>query len=377
MGKDTNIEQYAPQLLLSLIGIDPGKPNPEFMALYKKQVKDGYAALSGMGSFNHQQMLHAVQLWDEGLPAVDWWRGYFLQQLGKQEPAPGQEQMGYFAGNEPFGPSYEPFRWGSALAVRLWAIRNPGKADDLLELTGRYAEVVCTLCALGAVPFPDKVQYFNKKKNRLNYTGPYVSPVGERSNQHGTSDLCLLFAMSVGWPDYKYFPQPDWPVQIAQRVKAEGDLGVGSDLASALRLYVENNPGPLAPLQQALDKIKIKAEQHFIRWPEGILVYKPQRINGNTPCFLYDWMPYAQEASTLVYPWPSGRGANVQGAGRCWIDAQRNISVQTEYVKLCPAPLALPTEDPVSVVTMGPDGLVACRDLSSLLVIDTQTPSEG
>jgi hypothetical protein len=180
----------------------------------------------------------------------------------------------------------------------------------------------------------------------------------------------------VGW-DYKYFPQPDWPVQIAQKLKTEGDLGLSSDLADALKLYVENNPGPLDPLQQALDGIKIKTEQHFIRWPEGILVYKPQRINGNTPCFLYDWMPYAEEASTLVYPWPPGRGANVQGAGRCWIDAQRNISVQTEYGKLCPAPFALPTDDPVSVVTMGPDGLVAGRDLSGLLVIDTQTPAEG
>jgi hypothetical protein len=377
MGKDTNIEQYAPQLLLSLIGINPGKPDPQFMAQYRKQVRDGYDALSGMGSFNHQQMLHAVQLWDQGAPAVEWWRGYFLQQLGKQAPKPGQEQMGYFAGNEPFGPSYEPFRWGSVLAVRLWATRNPAQAADLLDLTGGYAEVVCTLCALGAVPFPDKVLWFNKNKNRLNYDGPYVSPVGERSNQHGTSDLCPLFALSVGW-DYTYFPQPDWPVQIAKKLKAEGDLGVNPDLANALTEYVKGNPGPLEPLQKALDGIKIKAEQHFIRWPEGILVYKPQRINGNTPCFLYDWMPYAQEASTLAYPWPSGRGNGVKGAGRCWIDSQRNISVQTEYGKLCPPPLALPTDDPVSVVTVGPDGLVAGRDLSSLFMIDTQeTPAQG
>ena len=47
--------------------------------------------------------------------------------------------------------------------------------------TGRYAEVVSTLCALGAVPFAEKVQFYNQRKKRLNYNGPYVSPVGERS----------------------------------------------------------------------------------------------------------------------------------------------------------------------------------------------------
>lgn len=367
MGKATNIEQYAPQLLLSLSGLDKDKPDPDFRALYKSQVRDGYDALSGMGSFNHQQMLHAVQLWDQGVSAADWWRGYFQQQLGMQAPQAGQEQMGFFAGNEPFGPSYEPFRWGSVLAVRQWVLRNPGKADDLLALTGRYAEVVSTLCALGAVPFTDKVQFFNPKKKRLNYTGPFVSPVGERSNQHGASDLCPLFASSVGW-DYKLFPKPSWPVQTAQSL--EGDLGVSPALAASLRQYVEESPGPLEPLQQALAGIKIKSAQHFIRWSDGLLVYKPQRTNGNTPCYLYHWLPYAEQTSSLIYPWPPGRGANVTGTGRCWIDSQRVLSAQTQFADLCPAPLTLPAADPLSVLTMGPDGLVTDRPLSSLFEAD-------
>jgi hypothetical protein len=101
------------------------------------------------------------------------------------------------------------------------------------------------------------------------------------------------------------------------------------------------------------------------------LVYKPQRTNGNTPCYLYNWLPYAEQTSSLIYPWPSGRGNGVQGTGNCWIDPQRKISVQTQYGDLCPAPLDLPGDDPVSVLTMGPDGLVAGRPLTSLFVIDT------
>lgn len=364
MGKPTNIEQYAPQLLLSLTGIDKSGPDPQLLGRYKSQVRDGYDALSGMGSFNHQQMLHAVQLWDEGAPAADWWRGYFRQQLGQQKPAPGQELMGFFAGSEEFGPSYEPFRWGSVLSVRLWALRHPGEADDLLALTSRYAEVVSTLCALSAVPFPDKVAYFNPKNKRFTYTGPYVSPVGERSNQHATSDQCPLFAASVGW-DFKYLPQPDWPVQIANDLN--GDLGVNATLAAALQQYVQDNPGPLAPLQQALQGITVRTDQHFIRWRVGRLVYKPSRSNGNTPCYLYDWLPYADETATLVYPWPPGRGNGIPGAGACWIDAQRNISVETQFTDLLPPPLALPPDDPVSVITMGPQGLITGQSLASLI----------
>jgi hypothetical protein len=372
MGKPTNIEQYAPPLLLSLSGVNKDRADSDSLNRYRNQVRDGYGALSGMGSFNHQQMLHAVDLWERGAPAADWWRGYFLQQLGKQKPQDGQELMGFFAGSEPFGPSYEPFRWGSVLAVRLWARRNQGQADDLLDLTAGYANVVCTLCALGAVPFPTGA-YFNAKNRRFPYTGPYVSPVGERSNEHSTSDLCPLFASSVGWK-YQLLNEPGWPVEMAGAL--DGDLGVDPTLAAALRQYVQGNPGPIEPLAEALQGITVRGEQHFIRWPAGRLVYKPQRTNGNTPCYLYDWLPFGDEtvSATLVYPWPSGRGDNVRGAGACWIDAQRNISVQTQYADLCPPPFALPQDDPVSVVTMGPNGLLTGQSLDLLVVTE---PPQG
>jgi hypothetical protein len=371
MGKPTNIEQYAPKLLLSLTGIDKDEPDPQDLDRYRNQVREGYAALSGMGSFNHQQMLHAVELWDKGAPAAEWWRGYLKQQLGQQKPLPGQELMGFFAGSEPFGPSYEPFRWGSVLAVRLWALRNPGQADDLLALTAGFAAVDCSLCALGAVPFPDKALYFNPRNRRMTYTGPFVSPVGERSNVHAVSDLSPLFAASVGW-DFKLLTKPDWPVQVANALG--GDLGVTPELAAALRQYVLDNPGPPAPLQQTLAGITVRAEQRFVRWRVGRLVYKLQRTNGNTPCYFYDWLPYAEETATLVYPWPQGRGSGIPGAGRCWIDAQRDISAQTQFTDLLPKPFLLPADDPVSVLIMGPQGLITGRTLESLF---ENPPSPG
>jgi hypothetical protein len=371
MGKPTNIEVYAPPLLLSLMGENKSKPDPQSFGMYRNQVRDGYGALCNGGSFNHQQILHAVNLWDRGAPAADWWRGYFRQQLGQEKPQEGEELMGFFGGSEPFGPSYEPFRWGSALAVRRWALQNHD--DDLVQLTGRYAEVVSTLSALGAVPFPDKVVYWNEKNKRMRYTGPYVSPVGERSNQHAASDLCQLFASSLGW-EYQYLPAPDWSLAIA--LMPGSDLGVGGEVATALRDYVQGQPGPLDPLAKVLEGITMRTEQHFVRWPEGRLVFKPQRTNGNTPCYLYDWLPYEEQTATLVYPWPPGRGQNVQGAGRCWIDGEHKISVQTIYGDLCPEPFALPAGEPISVVTMGPEGLLTGRKLADVMGEPPAEPME-
>jgi len=381
MGKPTNIEAYAPQLLLFQLGITKQKPDQKYWDLYKKDIRDGYGALCNGGSFNHQQMLHAVRLWDASQPeppAVAWWVGYFQQQLGLQTPAKGEETMGFFAGTEPFSPSYEPFRWGSVLAVRQWALEK--KNNQLMSLTSGYAQVVCTLCALTAVPMPDKVRYWNQNKKKLVYTGPYVSPVGERSNEHAVSDQSPLFGWSVGW-DFQLLSPQDWPLQIAGLLK--GDLGVGNPLANQLQKYVKDNPGALAPLAGALTKIKVMAEEHVVRWKEGRLVWKPSRINGNTPCYLYDWFPYDTQTATLAYPWPSGRGFNVKGAGQCSVDTSgggRTVRAQTDYCggdqPACPFQ-ALPPETPLAAVTMGPQGLMKGSEhpVPASPAAPTETPS--
>lgn len=365
MGGPNNIEAYAPQLLLSQIGRLRDKPAQNFWDQYPKDLKDGYGPLCKGGSFNHQQILHAVRLWDASQPAepaVDWWLGYLRQQLGLQTPDPGEETMGFFAGTEPFGPSYEPFRWASVLAVRLWTLSHQGHGD-LAQLTARYAEVVCTLCALTAVPVTDEVRYWNERKNKMMYNGPFVTPVGERSNEHAVSDMSPLFALSVGWEGLQLLgPQDDWPLQVAAAL--QGDLGVSQPQADGLKSYVRGNPGPLEPLAAALTGIKVMTEEHVVRWPEGRLVWKPFRINFNTPCYLYDWFHYDQNTAELPYPWPQGRGFRATGAGTCWIDETadgRTIHIQTDYCggdnPACPSQ-ALPAGDPVSSLTIGPQGLV-------------------
>ena len=101
----------------------------------------------------------------------------------------------------------------------------------------------------------------------------------------------------------------------------------------------------------------MKAEEHVVRWTEGRLVWKPSRINGNTPCYLYDWFPYDEQTAFLAYPWPSGRGFNVKGAGECTVDASgdgRTVRTQTDYCggdnePACPFQ-ALPPGTPVDVM---------------------------
>ncbi len=326
--KSRNVEVYAPKLLLHLIGVDRAPTNDvaEWEAAYKRDLRPGFAALSGQGSFNHQQMLRAVDLWKTNDPS--WWKTYLRWQCGVEEPPPEHALLRFFGGSEPFSPTYEPFRWGSVLAARLWTLRK--RDAELLRLTSRYAEAICALCALTAVPWPDTARSVNRRGEPV-YRGPFVSPVGERSNQHVVSDLGPLFGFSVHWPDVWVKNLDSWPLRVAHELR--GDLGVNESLAEDLKSHV-NGEDRAGVLERVLKGITVRGENRVLRFPEGRLVYKLERTNGNTPCIFYEWYDFTTKTATIGFPWPEGRGARLRGAGQCDIveeDGTRKVVAQTEY----------------------------------------------
>ena len=327
--KSGNIEVFAPLLLLHMLGIEraPTTQVAQWEQSFVRNFRDGFDPLSGMGSFNHTQMLQAVQLWKTNDPS--WWKTYLRWQCGQEQPPEEHDLLRFFGGSEPFSPTYEPFRWGSVLAARLWALRR--RDDELQQLTARYAEVVCTLCALTAVPWPDTVRSVNARGEPV-YQGPFVSPVGERSNEHIVSDLGPLFGFSVHWSDI-WVKNPDaWSLRVA--LALDGDLGVRDDLAADLKSYVNGDMDRASALEQALKGITVRAENRVLRFANGRLVYKTQRTNGNTPCIFYEWYDFEAKTATVGFPWPSGRGANLRGEGQCDIveDGEgRRVVAATQY----------------------------------------------
>jgi len=327
--KSGNIEVFAPRLLLHILGIEraPAAEVAQWEQSFARAVRSGFAALSGKGSFNHQQMLRAVDLWKTNDPS--WWQTYLRWQCGEAKPPEEHDLLRFFGGSEPFSSTYEPFRWGAVLAARLWALKN--RNDGLLRLTSRYAEVVCALCALTAVPWPDTVRSVNRRGQPV-YRGPFVSPVGERSNEHIVSDLGPLFGFSVHWPDI-WVKNPDtWPLRVA--LKLNGDLGVSDQVAGDMKSYVNGDMGKAGALERVLRGVTVRAENRVLRFPEGRLVYKTERTNGNTPCIFYEWYDFEAKTATVGFPWPSGRGARLRGAGQCEVveDGEgRRIVAETEY----------------------------------------------
>lgn len=327
--KSGNVEVFAPKLLLHILGIEraPTTEVAGWEELFTRKLRPGFAALSGKGSFNHQQMLRAVDLWKTNDPS--WWQTYLRWQCGEEQPPEEHDLLRFFGGNEPFSPTYEPFRWGSVLAARLWALRK--RNDELLRLTSRYAEVACALCALTAVPWPDMARSVNRRGQPV-YRGPFVSPVGERSGEHIVSDLGPLFGFSVHWPDV-WVKNPDtWPLRVA--LALDGDLGVKDELADDMKSYVNGDMDRAGALERVLRGVTVRAENRVLRFPNGRLVYKTERTNGNTPCIFYEWYDFETKTATVGYPWPSGRGARLRGFGQVEIveDGEgRRIIAATEY----------------------------------------------
>jgi hypothetical protein len=229
------------------------------------------------------------------------------------------------AATRPSSSTYEPFRAGSYNAIRLLAIRHPNHplADRAVALTSRYNEVLAVLLSLGAVPWTDAEEF--KGSAGAWYTGPMVSPVGERSGTHAfQGDLGPFLGLACGLSFVS--KREDWPLKVCRL--CPGGLGVPPASVRKISDVLNGAIGP-GPVLDLLAGITLWAPTSWSRWSDGtVLTYKDSRQNNNTACIFWSLADPVAQKMSIGYPWPAGFSASrhASGTGECRIDGRRIVA---------------------------------------------------
>jgi hypothetical protein len=333
--------------------LDPGHPEAWAPALLRELIDFGAAGLSrqggiwaewarerfrpesylGAGSWNWQHMICACLLWldpqtevdflGRTIPILDWWNELLAAQLGRQPLA--DAILDRFGGTETLSSTYEELRAGSVASLRLLALRFPDnpRSPEVLTLTGAYAQILSCLLALGAAPWWDRQGHVGAG-NKPYYTGPTVSPVGERSTPAHAyqSDLGPFLALATGLP-LETSKREDWPVEVCRQVAAlDPTLGVDPGIAAACRALVAGDGSAAGTVVAALARVTLASRIEWLRWPEGVLALSGPRINLNTPKIFWSFADRATQTMQIGFPWQGGqhRGKGASTApGSCEI----------------------------------------------------------
>lgn len=310
-------EVWAPALFGHWMGLEP---------LPQAQVAEAVAVLNqnppnlgrlerGVSSWNWDWMIAAAQLWRPDGNKTDillTWTTLLRAQAGTGTKR--NTLLGKFEGAEPTSSTYTAWRVGSVLAVLHWCRTRTFPPDSVLarrtatveRAARRWLDIWCGIQALGMVPWPDRVGYRAANGN-LWWRGPTPSPVGERSTHAYDPDQPALWALLVDWPaEQLRFQRTGWPTLVAQRV------AYSAATARDLRTWVQKGTG-LTKVLASLARVRLFGDQHWIRLPEGLLVYREQRLNNNSPTHLYSWAPDAAQTMTLGYPVAPGRRGRGSG----------------------------------------------------------------
>lgn len=257
---------------------------------------------------------------------IDWWREWLALQVGDGVtslplraslagmPPPSLDTLHSisrcFDGTETLSAMYGDGRYGAVAAVRLLALRHPKHpaAPELIRLTGRYLEILATLLALSSRPWTDPG--YRADNGHMWYAGPTVAPVGERSEAAGLqNDRGPILQTLRGGPQTSN--RSGWPAEVFAKLVAE--------FPSEARSYQRGDDLPFVIVSR-LFGVRLWSEQHWVRWSEGLLVWKPRRQNNNTPAVFWAWMDDSAKRMTIGYPYPEGkhRGKGASGAqGHC------------------------------------------------------------
>lgn len=248
---------------------------------------------------------------------VDWWRDWLALQVGDSSAERFITAMltRYLDGTETLSAMYGDGRYGAVAAVRLLALRHPQHpaASELIRLTGRYLEMLATLLALSSRPWTDPG--YRADNGRMWYSGPTVAPVGERSEAAGLqNDRGPILETLRGRPQTS--ARSGWPAaifsQLAQEFPASRTASRWADEVVSAATATD--------LIRSLAGVRLWSEQHWVRWNEGLLVWKPRRQNSNTPAVFWAWLDDGAKRMTIGYPYPDGkhRGKGASGAqGDC------------------------------------------------------------
>lgn len=352
-----NIETYAPELLLELIN---GKPDPRKLTRLAGDVKRDFAWVDKGGSWNHAQMLMAAELWDarrSSLIPAAWWTTYLRSQLGEIR-ADRPSSLDYFGGTEQFSNTYEGWRWGAVLAVRLWALRN--RNHELLRLTARYTEVQTALLALGAAPGPTKTgiilspnasaevhPHTHRTGSQLWWDGPSLPMSGARSTPaHLGTDERMPLHRWYGLGRWIDDPKSRfaWPWVIAHHLRKRDDEMTGDILSDP---------------RASLDSIRLLVPHHFLHWQhEGIrLNYMEELANGNTTSILGHVRYSNEDRAVYLFPWP-GRIRSGLGPARCEIKSDRGKLRLVASSRFGEVSIDIPSREPDTHVSIGPNGVI-------------------
>ena len=316
-------EVWAPALIGHWMGLEP---------LLKLQVAEAVAVLDkkppncerlkrGVSSWNWDWMIGAAELWRPDGDKIDIlrkWTCLLEAQAGKGQRGTFLAQL---EGSEPCSSTYTAWRVGSALAVLHWCRTRelrPGSplarnTERVEKAVLRWLEIWCCIQALGMVPWSDRIGYRPAHGGDLWWKGPTPSPVGERSTHAYDPDQPALWAVLVAWPSAQLkFQRTSWPTLVAQTV------GYRVGKARDLRTYVQKEQADPSPVLAGLTGVRLFGVQHWIRLPEGLLVYREHRLNNNSPTHLYTWAPDAEKTMALGYPVPPGsrgRGSRAPRGG--------------------------------------------------------------
>jgi hypothetical protein len=344
------------------------------LALYEQWAKSDFspaAYLNPGKSANWQHMIGACLLWmnpatsvnGAGLPfpatnITEWWLGLFQAQAGQ---IPTETMFQYFGLSEPLSCIYEQFRWGSILAVRLWALENPKSAQsqNLLTWTARYSEILCCLLALGGVGWTAlkallnsaPADGFTNSKGQFWYAGPTFSPVSERSEAMGLQNsLGPLWCMATGWSLKVPLNRFGWAADdIGPRVldapNSGHNFGSGAGFQAAVNWLETPNASTLSAVISNLSGIKLWSPQYWLTWPgSGLLAYKTEHKNGNTPCIFWSWSDFNAQSINLGWPWPPGRNREQSPPCGCCINyGTGEIIATVQEPRAVPATLTLPS----------------------------------
>jgi hypothetical protein len=346
--KQFHVEVAAPAAILQHLGADievgppatkdaKGKIKPEAGSLREwlegRDGSMGGLVQGGARSWNHPQLLMAAR----GLVLGDW--GDALAVMEMQAGIRKPEGLACFLdGEEPRSSDYDPYRWACGI---IFAEKGPGLLSFAArKVLGRQVAIQ----ALGAVPWTDQGEEFRNAKGGLFYGGPTLSPVGERSPKTSNPDLNGLFCRLLGISAAK--AREGWGNAVADILGCE-PVADGAAIFRDPDLAVK-----------MLGNALVFGTFNFWRYPEGLVVWRPNQLNPNTPSALWSFADFETLRQIRGFPFDPSEKNRGDGAPRslgCSVEGGRLVARSTD--ERWTASLTLPTSPRLWTVTADEKGV--------------------
>lgn len=347
-------EVAAPAALLKELGIDIEISEPDYKLLRawlqsKSSNIDGLLTADA-GSWNHAHMLIAARA------AAFQDEGDILNLLGLQAGMPVLDSAAaagpafFLEGEEPRSNDYNPMR----SAVYAYFAKR-GSTATIRSLAQQVLCRIMGLELLGAVQWTDQAEF--KAAKRMWYSGPTLSPVGQRSNKTSNADQLGAFCrLMLGRSDLVRSEREGWECAVLDKVGFDLVLTTAHTVDKSLVDQMWKDQPRIA--LGLLGNARTMSPFHFVMYPEGLLVWQPAQVNPNTPSSLWSFADHRTLVQTRGFPFnPSvkgrGKGASVRSLG-CAIED--GVIIARSSDDKFTARLELPKSVPLWAVDIDQDG---------------------